>query len=400
MSATALADGWPVRTERRDGERPVGPVEGPVPGEGRFAGERWFYVWNRDALGECSCFRGSVRTTDGGGGAVGVTGSCQRPGKHPWITRVDGELYGFVHGAADAVDWWTLQDLYGPPGGARQVAVVLDDLVVVDIDGERALRDFARMSFTVPKEKILGVSTSPRGFHVWLDLPGWNQKALNLWMSQALASQGGWHGTDPKKAGRRGFMVDVRTGANRFVVWPGGDVLGQRRWIGRQEFGRVLQQALVGMPPWRMAQPPDPKDGGHLPWAVDTSDAWLSAWIAEHRGGAEVDLDGLVFDGTGSEADQMTALDQTWADLERWLTRLERMAEGSGRNNALNQVAYYSGARCVAAGHSVEAVRARLVEVGEAVGTHGVRATVESGLSAGVQAVKAQLSAASAKAEG
>lgn len=355
----------------------------PVGGEGPFAGERWFYVWNRDALGECSCFRGSVRVQDGGA-SVGMTGTCQRPGKHPWITRVDGELYGFVHGAADAMDWWELADLYGPSGGARQLAVVLDDLVVVDMDGERALRDFARMSATVPKEKILGVSTSPRGYHVWLDMPGWNQKALNLWMSQWLAGAGGWHGTDAKKVGRRGFVVDVRTGANRFVVWPGGDVLGERRWISRQAFGRVLNSVLVGMPSWRMAAPLG------SPWTVDTvSDPWVKDWIAEHQGGAEVDLEGLGIGEGDAAGDQ--ALDGTWGDLERWLARLERMAPGAGRNNALNQVAYFSGARAVAAGHPVEAVRARLVEVGEQVGTHGVRATVESGLNAGLAAVKAQL---------
>lgn len=398
MSATALADGWPVKTERRAGDGVADTeleVTGPVPGEGPFAGERWFYVWNRDVFGECCCFRGSVRTVESGA-AVGVAGSCQRPGKHPWITRVDGELYGFMHGAADSVDWLTLQDLYGPSGGARQTAVVLDDLVVVDIDGERALRDFARMSFTVPKNRILGVSTSPRGYHVWLDMPGWNQKALNLWMTQWLSHYGGWHGTDAGKAGRKGFMVDVRTGANRFVVWPGADVLGERRWISRKTFGAVLSRALIGMPPWRMvgAETHGVAPGGVLPpWSVDTADPWLAGWIAEHQGGGEIDLDGLV---GGDDRDGETALEQTWADLERWLARLERMGPGAGRNNALNQAAYFSGARCVAAGHSVEAVRNRLVEVGESVGTHGVRATVESGLTAGVKTIKSQLK----KAEG
>lgn len=367
-------------------------MAGPeVPSEsGPFAGPRWFYVWNRDGFGECCCFRGTVRATEGGA-AVGVAGSCQRPGKHPWITRVDGQLYGFVHGAADALPWWDLVDLYGPAGGARQTAVVLDDLVVIDIDGARALRDFARMAFTVPRDRILGVSTSPRGFHVWLDCPGWNQKALNQWMTSALAGQGGWHGTDAGKVGRRGFVVDVRTGSNRFVVWPGDDPWGERRWISRAAFGRVLSGALAGMPQWRMVQQADKQDGGHLPWAVDTADAWLSGWIADHRGGAEIDIEGLRPQGDLAVGEM--ALEQTWAEMERWLARLERMGPGSGRNNALNNVAYYSGARCVVAGHSVEAVRARLCQVGEEIGTHGVRATVESGLSAGLATVRQQLKA-------
>lgn len=388
--AVALADGWPVRTDRRGGEDPGTDCAGPeVPSEtGPFAGPRWFYVWNRDQFGECCCFRGSVRIEAGPGVAVGMAGTCQRPGKHPWITRVDGELYGFTHGAADAVTWWELADLYGPPGGARQLAVTLDGLIVVDLDGERSLRDFARMSFTVPRDRILGVSTSPRGYHVWLDCPGWNQKALNTWMSQWLASHGGWDGTDPHKAGRRGFLVDVRTGENRFVVWPGSDASGQRRWITRQAFGRVLSRALVGMPAWRMVPAADEGGQGMPPWAVDTADSWLKGWIGEHRGGAEIDLDGLR---PSSEADGELALEQTWADLERWLARLERMGPGTGRNNSLNAVAYHSGTRCVVAGHPLEAVRARLIQVGEQVGTHGVRATVESGLSAGLAVVKKQM---------
>jgi hypothetical protein len=66
------------------------------------------------------------------------------------------------------------------------------------------------------------------------------------------------------------------------------------------------------------------------------------------------------------------------------------MPEGSGRNNRLNQIAYYSGAKCVMAGHSLETVRARLCQVGEEVGTHGVAATVASGLSSGLATLKKQ----------
>jgi hypothetical protein len=369
-----LAEGWPGRTLRGEGELP-GAAEGPVPGEGPLGGDRWFLVWNRDGLGECCCWRGTVRA-DGVAGA----GSCQRPGKHPWVTRVDGELYGFVHGAADALSWEDVADRYGPAGGARQLAVVLDDLLVVDLDGERAVRDFARMSFTVPRERVLGVSTTPRGFHVWLDVPGWNQKALNLWMAQWLSGQGGWDPTDGRRAGRRGFLVDVRTGANRYVVWPGGDPV--RRWLSRREFGRVLQQQLVGMPAWRMAD--GSAGSARAPWAVDTADPWLAGWIGEHRGGSEIDVSGWQFDGSDTE------MEAAWAEMERWLARLESMPEGSGRNNRLNQIAYYSGAKAVMAGHSLETVRARLCQVGEEVGTHGVAATVASGLSSGLATLKKQ----------
>jgi hypothetical protein len=370
---------WPARSVRRQAQD-VDVETGPLPGVGVLGGERWLLVWGRDPLGECCCWRGTVRTGQGA-----RAGNCTNPGKHPWVIRVDGQLYGFEHGAADALDWVDLADRYGPPGGSRQLAVVLDGLIVVDLDSERAVRDFSRVAHTVPGERILGVSSTPRGFHVWLDAPGWNQKALNQWMAQWLAPWGGWSGTDERKAGRRGFLLDVRTGANRYVVWPGQDAAGERRWVSRRDFGQVIRRYREGMPGWRLVSHGDKRDGGHAPWAVDTRDHWLAGWIAEHRGGTELDLDGLDLQGSDRE------LELTWRELERWLGRLEQMAAGSGRNNALNQISYYSGGRCVAAGHSVESVRQKLIEAGEGVGTHGVRDTVNSGLNAGVKAALKQV---------
>jgi hypothetical protein len=374
-----LVPGWPGRTVRREPLAGSGGAEGPVPGEGALAGPRWLLVWNRGPDGECCCWRGTVRA-DG----VGVAGNCTNPGKHPWVTRVEGEVYGFAHGANDALEYLELQDRYGPAGGARQLAVTLDGLIVIDIDGERALRDFARLAGTVPREKILGVSSTPRGFHVWLDVPGWDQRSLNLWMSQWLGAQGGWHGTDEKQAGRRGFLIDVRTGVNRFVVWPGEDSLGQRRWVSVGEFGQVVGRVLAGMPAWRRAD--GTKNGAPVaPWNIAPKNQdWLAEWIAQHKASAEIDTAGYTFEGLASE------MDSSWDELERWCGRLEGMAPGQGRNNRLNQIAYYSGAKAVACGHALEVVRARLVEVGEGVGTHGVGATVDSGLRSGLATLKKQ----------
>lgn len=379
---------WPARTVRRAGETPQ-EDPAPVPGVGSFAGDRWFYVWNRDPLGECCCWRGTVRR-DG----TGAAGSCGRPGKHPWITRSDGQLHGFVHGAADAGAWEDVQDRYGPVGGARQAAVTLADLIVLDLDSGRAVRDFARLAHTVPGERLLGVSGTPRGYHVWLDAPGWGQRALNRWMTDWLAGAGGWHGTDEGKAGRRGLCLDVRTGDNRFAVWPGGDAVGVRRWIGRSVFWRtVVAPVRDGLPPWRSVYASTggvAPGGGLAPWLVDTADAWTAGWIADQQQGAEIVLPDVVDGETGMEF--------AWAELERWLQRLARMAPGAGRNNALNSTAYFSGSACVAAGWPLETVRARLVEVGAGVGTHGVAATVESGLRAGVGQVMAQLKTQTQKA--
>jgi hypothetical protein len=276
-----------------------------------------------------------------------------------------------------------LLERYGRrPGGARQLAVVLDDLLVVDLDGPRALRDFARLAWTVPREKILGVSETPRGYHVWLDVPGWNQKALNRWMAEWLGSWG-WHGTSVDGLGRRGLLVDVRTGSNRYVVWPGSSALGDRRWVDLGEFARLIGRLRADvLPDWLVPG----EASGKAPWVVDTvGDPWLAGWIAENQGGSgDISLEGLTFTGEDSE------LELTWAELERWLERLRGRAPGTGRNNLLNQVAYYSGTRCIAAGHSVESVRKKIIEVGESVGTHGVRATVDSGLNAGMQAIRSQ----------
>lgn len=373
VAEASLAAGWPARTVRSDA-RIV--EQGPIPGDGALGGERWFMVWNRDQLGECCCWRGTVRPGDG----TGMRGSCQRPGKHPWVTRADGELYGFPHGAADALGYLDVVDRFGPPGGARQLAVVLEGLLVVDLDGPRAVRDFARLAGTVPAGRLLGVSTTPRGYHVWLDCPGWDQKSLNTWMAQWLGPLGGWDPTSEAKAGRRGFLIDVRTGVNRYVVWPGEHP--DRRWIGAGEFwAQVVAPVRAALLPGRLV---GAADGTRAPWAVDTAEAGLAAWIEGNRGGAEIDVAGFSFDGSDAEQES------SWAELERWLARLEQMGPGQGRNNALNQVAYYSGAKAVLAGHSLEAVRARIIEVGESVGTHGVAATVGSGLSSGLATLKKQ----------
>lgn len=374
-----LARNWPSMGNRAAEQQAA--AEGPEPGVGPLAGPRWLYVWNRDPLGECCCWRGTRRVQDSDrGSVVGAPGDCTNPGKHPWVVRDGGELVGFAHGAADALAYGELAQRFGPVGGARQLAVVLDDVLVVDLDSPRALRDFARLSFTVPKSKVLGVSTSPRGYHVWLDAPGWNQKALNDAMAAWLEPSGGWSGTDEAVAGRKGFLLDVRTGSNRYVVWPGQHPA--RRWISFADFTEVIRGQLYGMPAWRMG----PSDG-KAPWAVDTDDPWIRGWIDSRTGGVEIEVGPLNFDGSDQE------LEFTWAELERRIDRLDTMGAKTGRNNTLNAVAYYAGSKAVMAGHGYQEVRERLVAAGTAVGTHGVGATVDSGLSSGIATLKKQQAA-------
>jgi hypothetical protein len=92
----------------------------------------------------------------------------------------------------------------------------------------------------------------------------------------------------------------------------------------------------------------------------------------------------LNFDGSDQE------LEFTWAELERWIDRLETMGAKTGRNNTLNAVAYYAGSKAVMAGHGYQEVRERLIAAGTAVGTHGIAATVDSGLSSGIATLKKQ----------
>lgn len=353
---------------------------GPEPGEGPLAGPRWLYVWNRDTLGECCCWRGAQRREDSGR-AIGQTGSCTSAGKHPWVTRANDELSGFAHGAADALEYPELIKRFGPPGGARQLAVVLNDLIVCDLDNPRALRDFARTIFTVPRNRVLAVSTSPRGYHVWLDCPGWNQRALNIEMAQWLYS---WHSTDEGIAGRRGFCFDVRTGFNRYVVWPGQHPA--RRWISPAEFGEVVRQALIGMPAWRMV-PSNPDRPG--PWQIDATDPTTAERIFTHTQKDLPDISDLWRSESGMASD----MERTWEELERACDRLLKMEPGSGRNNALNQVAYFSGVRAIVAGHPDQDVADKLITVAEQAGTHGVKATTASGLRAGMSLVARQTTA-------
>jgi hypothetical protein len=88
----------------------------------------------------------------------------------------------------------------------------------------------------------------------------------------------------------------------------------------------------------------------------------------------------------------ITAMGQDWAG-ERLALALERFAQmdaGAGRNNRLNQICFYQGATAVWLGcGGFEEIKGRLVDAGKAVGTHGVEATVRSGLGAGLARLKA-----------
>src|SRR6478735_9960665 len=187
---------------------------------------RWLMLWGVSPTGECSCPLGSTRRQERAGQSTGTTQDCggSGSGKHPWM---DGDR-GYVHGVDNADESQAAAiEKWGPVHGSRRWGVTLADTIVLDLDSPAAELAFTRLSMHLPLEKILGVARTPRGWHIYVDAPGWNQRALNLYMRKWL---GDWHGTDAGKITRRGLLLDVRTGANRYVVWPDASGEANRRW--------------------------------------------------------------------------------------------------------------------------------------------------------------------------
>jgi hypothetical protein len=309
-------------------------------------------------------------------------------------------VVGFAHGAADAIGLAELLDM-GRTGN-RRAAVCLGDVVVADIDSAQAMRSWARIWPTVPDGRVLGVARTPRGWHVWLDLPGWSQGALNRAMTAWLDD---WHGTDAAKISLRGYLLDLRTGPNRYVVWPGdwpdGSVGGDRRWVGLEELRDAVDRAGRGL---RRAVWPVEDDGVVVDGAVGRGDGallrvapWnqpvgedLTRWIAAHEGGwsaADVAEWGALLSG-----DRSAVADAAAAELDRWCARLAGMGPETGRNNLLNAAGFGPGARAVVSGAMTrEDVVGRLEAAAVACGCPGMRATIASGLNSGVRSLTAGL---------
>jgi hypothetical protein len=351
-------------------------------------GVKWLKVWGLDALGECMCLIGSRRwRAVDNYAAVGGAGRCARPGKHPWWIEVDGEPVGFRHGTLQAVDAGTTagrEALAAGGAGTRLAAVPGDRVMVLDLDGDRALATFVRLAAWT-WDSLIGAARTPRGYHVWLRMAtdGWSSRAVKVWLSVWLAGQPGI-GAD----GLGG--LDVRSGDRAYVVWPEASGERNRRWMPTAEWAQIVDRAWAG-PAW------------DLTWTEP--DQWGPPWLAGAGLGPHAGLDqghlmntirmtqanGGKGKGGADDADDrlevISALGQGWAGerLDLALERFAEMAPGAGRNNRLNQIAYYQGATVVwLGGMSFDEVSDRLVAAGQVVGTHGVAATVRSGLGAGM----------------
>jgi hypothetical protein len=358
-------------------------------------GVRWLKVWGLDALGECMCLIGSRRYRGVDNyGAVGGAGRCARPGKHPWHIEVDGEPRGFRHGALQAVDRDTTagaQALAESGAGTRLAAVPGDRVIVLDLDGPRAFATFVRLApFTW--DCMIGACRTPRGYHVWLKtaVDGWSSRAAKTWLAMWLAGQRGI-GAD----GLGG--LDVRSGDRSYVVWPGDSGERGRRWLSQGEWAAVVARAWAG-PAWDLTWT-EPGQWGP-PWlagagvgphaAMDEKDLMRTVRMTQASGGRGAGKSSA--DDAEDRIEIITAMGQDWAG-ERLALALERFAQmdaGAGRNNRLNQICFYQGATAVWLGcGGFEEIKGRLVDAGKAVGTHGVEATVRSGLGAGLARLKA-----------
>ncbi len=338
----------------------------PDPDDPRFG---WLMLWSLSPTGECCCAQGSSQRMTRGSFAVGSGLDCGNgAGKHPWWVERRGEIFGYRHGSRDADPSQAVAELkWGRCGGARRWGVTLKDTVVIDLDSPESLQAYYRIAKHIPVEKIMGVARTLRGWHVYLDCPGWSQRALNSCMSQWLKD---WHGTDKTKITRRGLLMDVRTGENRYVVWPEVD----RRWATLGEFRDEVVGLTVGMPRDRMIA-----SGDRAPWNLEMTPA-LTAKIAkfEEQAGAVT----IVRSDDGSISRK-----HAHSELERWCGYLVAMPPNSGRNNKLNQIAFYAGARAIKSGMDAQSVRDRLVRAASRAGLEAneTEATITSGLSAGLK---------------
>ena len=330
-------------------------------------GVRWLLTWKVDVLGDCCCLLGKRR-----GGGKGV---CARPGKHPWKRVVDGESDGFTHGALDAVD--TIADLVKwRTAGNRLSAVPGKSVMVVDLDSRQALMTWARIEGGgwVPDENRLGVAKSPRGYHVWLrmDSGDWTQAAALEWMRLWL--KGHW-----TTGGLRG--LDLRCGERSYVVWPEEDGgMDGRWWLSDGKWAEVLGSVVVPG-----TEIPEKEHDWGPPWLIDRYDddqglepEYLrvlrdTAYSAQAHADDRIE----VIRGLGLE----------WAALrmEQSLEKFRAMAPGSGRNNRLNQIAFFQGSALITLGADWQMVETKLVDAAKLTGTHGIVATVKSGLRAGVR---------------
>ena len=235
---------------------------------------------------------------------------------------------------------------------------------------------------------LLGAAKTPRGYHVWLRtaLDGWTGKSALTWLRLWLAAQ------DRGVVGRDGG-IDIRAGDRSYLVWPGGSGEPGRRWMSTAEWSARVAAASAG---WQWDVEWTAVEQWGPPWLAGAAVGPAVAVPAQDREQMVRGVQAAEYAGRGDKAsgagdedrlEVVRNMGPEWAAerLTLALATLAEMAPGTGRNNRLNQIAYYQGATAVWVGAgSFDQVADELVAGGERAGTHGVRATVRSGLGAGL----------------
>lgn len=326
----------------------------------------WLMLWSISPTGECCCPKGS-RHRAPGDKAIGWTTDCsQSPGKHPWSVWRDSVQVGYVHGSKDADKSQAAAiEKYGPLGGLRRWGITLKDIVLVDLDNERAIRDFRRIIMHIPASKFLGIARTPRGWHVYLDCPGFTQRSLNLFLRRWLDD---WDGTDEAKVSRRGYLLDFRTGENRYAVWPAGD----RYWASPRELFTDMARVAGQIPAHRLKV-----DGSAAPWNLVRTPELEKEIEAVNAAASRITVvknaDGSIHQG------------HAVSELSRWCRQLAAMGPDSGRNSMLNKIAFFAGSRAIRAGIPEQTVRDRLEQAAIRCGMQPseIEPTINSGLRSG-----------------
>jgi hypothetical protein len=184
---------------------------------------------------------------------------------------------------------------------------------------------------------------------------------------RAWLGTGMWDAMDTSKISRRGLILDVRTGAHRYTVFPGPESR-DRRWVPPKEFVAQLKFAGQGMPAARMVQ-----DGSQAPWNLEMTDDLRDR--IERAG--EVRLPRTK----PMPHDQKFHLRR----LKRWASVLAKKQPETGRNNDLNLAAYDPGTDAIVSGTPEDTVRQILRDAARASGTPGLEATLNSGLTAALR---------------
>lgn len=250
--------------------------------------------------------------------------ACNRPGKHPRISRWQD------HATCDETTiraWWARN----PHSGIAVATGAGSGVVVIDLDGPEGRASFAALESQHGAIGLTPESKTARGDHIWCAHPG----------------------TPVKTVARVAPGVDVRGDGGFVVVPPTRHASGvEYAWLPGQRYGAI---PCVAFPAW-MPTEQQPATGG----AVSTAPS-------ETR-----------------EADRRDAYVRAALDAE---SKAVRTAPEGARNVSLNRAAFKLAQFVASGALDVSVLRSELASAARAVGLDDLEThrTIKSGLDAGLK---------------